>query len=404
MVLVNCDMQVEETNTHALYPYTSADSSSHLDDTPENLDDVVHEDVNEWTVDRVKRWLCDNNLSDMIGTCTRNNVSGRILLQLDDEFARDTLEIQQAVKRRQLVRLASRLKKEHMRSLKEKTLDELDEYVLVLETHRIKLVAKLKAIFDRFDSDNEGVLDGVRVEQALLYMDRPVDSVEVNSWINKLKDRRVKIDFTEFVAQYSALFSGHDPDVPVGEASRKDISHQREPTSPRMDDGTGWRDDDSLARPMSGGDERLVSSPRDKEDMKEGEVVTTRPGIAEQDLADVKFLAEMKTIFDRFAVDGVMNAAECCQALSEAGLVAPRREFVKHLKSRKHIGTSRTVSFFEFMRAFASIRGPVARSVSKRPFRRDTEPGLQASELRVGAEVELITGDQASITQALLCV
>ena len=284
VVLVNCDMQVEETNTHALYPYTSADSSSHLDDHPDNLDDVVHEDVNEWTVDRVKRWLCDNNLSDMIGTCTRNNVKRRILLQLDDEFARDTLEIQQAVKRRQLVRLASRLKKEHMRSLKEKTLDELDEYVLVLETHRIKLVAKLKAIFDRFDSDNEGVLDGVRVEQALLYMDRPVDSVEVNSWINKLKDRRVKIDFTEFVAQYSALFSGHDPDVPVGETSRKDISHQREPTSPRRDDGTGWRDDDSLARPMSGGDERLVSSPRDKEDMKEGEVVTTRPGIAEQDL------------------------------------------------------------------------------------------------------------------------
>ena len=55
------------------------------------------------------------------------------------------------------------------------------------------------------------------VEQALLYMDRPIDSAEVNSWLNKLKDRNVKIDFTEFVAQYSALFAGHDPDVPVGE-------------------------------------------------------------------------------------------------------------------------------------------------------------------------------------------
>ena len=233
---------------------------------------------------RVKRWLRDNNLSDL-GDPRRNNVNGRMLLQLDDEFSRDTLEIQQAVKRRQLVRLVSRLKKAHMRSLKDKTLDELDEYVLVLETHRIKLVAKLKAIFDRFDSGNEGVLDGVRVEQALLYMNRPVDSAEVNGWLNKLKDRRVKIDFTEFVAQYSALFAGHDPDVPVGETSRKDlkVSHQREPGSPRGDDGGGWLDDDSLGRPKDGGEERLLSSPRDRdrEEVKDGDMgVTTRPGIA----------------------------------------------------------------------------------------------------------------------------
>ena len=96
----------------------------------------------------------------------------------------------------------------------------------------------------------------------------------------------------------------------------------------------------------------------------------------------------MKTIFDRFAVEGLMNAAECCQALSEAGLVAPRREFVKHLKSRKHIGTSRSVSFFEFMRAFAAIRGPVAGDGGRRSSRRDAGPGLLASEMRVGAEIE----------------
>jgi hypothetical protein len=61
----------------------------------------------------------------------------------------------------------------------ESTLDELDEYVMLLETHRIKLVAKLKSVFDRFDASGSGKLSGVEVEQALVYMHRPVDSAQV---------------------------------------------------------------------------------------------------------------------------------------------------------------------------------------------------------------------------------
>ena len=44
------------------------------------------------------------------------------------------------------------LKKKCSETVRERTLDELDEYVMLLETHRIKLVSKLKAVFDRFDS------------------------------------------------------------------------------------------------------------------------------------------------------------------------------------------------------------------------------------------------------------
>lgn len=36
-------------------------------------------------------------------------------------------------------------------------------------------------------------------------------------------------------------------------------------------------------------------------------------------------LAELKTIFDRFAVEGAMTAPETCQALTEAGVIVPRR-------------------------------------------------------------------------------
>jgi Ca2+-binding EF-hand superfamily protein len=73
------------------------------------------------------------------------------------------------------------------------------------------LVAKLKSVFDRFDTSSEGRLGGSQIEQLLLYMNRPVDSVQVNAWLLRLKDSETKIDFPEFVGQYSALFAGEDP-------------------------------------------------------------------------------------------------------------------------------------------------------------------------------------------------
>lgn len=73
------------------------------------------------------------------------------------------------------------------------------------------MVAKLKAIFDRFDTNQDGLISGSQVEQLLLYMNRPIDSVQVNRWINVLKDSNKEIEFPEFVGQYSSLFAGDDP-------------------------------------------------------------------------------------------------------------------------------------------------------------------------------------------------
>lgn len=36
-------------------------------------------------------------------------------------------------------------------------------------------------------------------------------------------------------------------------------------------------------------------------------------------------LAELKSVFDRFAVHDLITAPEMCQALTESGLTAPRR-------------------------------------------------------------------------------
>ena len=67
----------------------------------------------------------------------------------------------------------------------------------------MQLVAKLKSIFDRFDSSSEGRLSGAQAEQMLVYMGRPVDSAQVRAWLDRMKDREQTVEFPDFVAQYT---------------------------------------------------------------------------------------------------------------------------------------------------------------------------------------------------------
>mgnify|MGYP003708959365 CR=1 FL=1 len=64
-------------------------------------------------------------------------------------------------------------------------------------------MAKLKSVFDRFDANSVGRLDGAQVEQMLVYMNRPVESVQVREWLLRLKEKDDTVEFPEFVAQYS---------------------------------------------------------------------------------------------------------------------------------------------------------------------------------------------------------
>lgn len=58
----------------------------------------------------------------------------------------------------------------------------------------------------------------------------------------------------------------------------------------------------------------------------------------------MKKLAEVKRVFDRFAVDGMLTAYEALQALTEAGCTAPRTHAGRYLRSRRFFGLRREVS------------------------------------------------------------
>lgn len=58
---------------------------------------------------------------------------------MDDRFLKDILNISHGLKRRKLLRRLEDLKSSNATNTKEKSLDELDEYVMFLETHRLKV-------------------------------------------------------------------------------------------------------------------------------------------------------------------------------------------------------------------------------------------------------------------------
>jgi hypothetical protein len=61
-------------------------------------------------------------------------------------FIKDNLGISNTIKRRKLLRQIDILNKQYAESMKERALDELDEYVMFLETHRLKV----NLLIDRF--------------------------------------------------------------------------------------------------------------------------------------------------------------------------------------------------------------------------------------------------------------
>ncbi len=66
-------------------------------------------------------------------------MDGHLLLHVDDKFALHSLGVANALKRKKLLIQIEQLKKLQIQRLKEKSMDGLDEYVMMLESHRIKV-------------------------------------------------------------------------------------------------------------------------------------------------------------------------------------------------------------------------------------------------------------------------
>lgn len=399
---------------------------------PPSLDILRDEDVDipldKWTVNDVVAWLKCTGFEDYADQFAKLKVDGTMLCHMSQEFLRDQIGLAHALHRKKLLRLV-----EHKRAAIEahyaqnnqnvgSNLDEMDDYVMMLDTQRISLVAKLKTVFDAFATTSNknsggvgvGLASGEAIEQMLVYMNKPIDSVDVNRWLGGLKeaasDRNSSsnsgdgseagaragsvpgaLTFADFVSQYCSLFGGHDPDVPVGEgggvitstsASSKGTNnkgkrrHKNKDNKSRSrskegesggeggeeaDSGEHWVGDsnDSASGDSSSGSSGHGSdNDSDEGGNKQSHSRGSRRALVQdqEDILNIQVLAELKIAFDRFAVGGMITPSECIQALSEVGLIVPRKDVISYLRARQLLGITRNISYYEFLRGFAALK------------------------------------------------
>ncbi|CAM9994799.1 unnamed protein product, partial [Ectocarpus sp. 13 AM-2016] len=265
---------------------------------------------------------------------------------------------------------------------------DMDDYVKRLDRDRVRLVTKLKVVFDRFDKSGEGTISAANARDALLYMGRDVTGEACASWLADRERHRGDsggqggdISFVDFSTAYSALFTDEDPYIdlrerwgPGGGPKEQGVSvtgsghvrlRQKKSAQGRGDGAHGsWApgssEDEGGFRTGSSRHSPHRKTPRggggeDASNDGDDHYRDNAQAEAFEALRSVKKLAEVKRVFDRFAVDGMLTAYEALQALTEAGCTAPRTHAGRYLRSRRFFGLRREVTFFEFLRSMAAL-------------------------------------------------
>jgi hypothetical protein len=364
---------------------------------------VAQVPLEKWTTNDVVYWLRHAGFQEHADEFARLKVDGRALGRATDVFLRDSVGMAHALHRKKLLRMVDHQRTasaaaaagsaQQLREQEKALLADLDDYASMLDTQRIALVAKLKTVFDAFvpprsssssgsgsgsgsDGPAVGLASGQVLEQMLNYLGKTVESVDVNRWLEGLKDSGATLSFSEFVTQYCSLFGGRDPDVPIGEglSAPVEVARTTKKSGSAQSKGKGKSDKGKGKRRRTvgeGGDREGDSehwcdgSASEEEDEEEEEEEEEEEGGVRQlqplqrdreDILNIRVLAELKTAFDRFAADGLITASECVQALSEVGLIVPRKDVIAYLRSRHLLGLSRNIGYYEFLRGFAALR------------------------------------------------
>ncbi|CAM9280710.1 unnamed protein product [Ectocarpus sp. 6 AP-2014] len=398
--LVNRDMQVKIASTGELYPMMPpgpVDGKRRGLGPGEGRDEAIvaasrereKRPAREWGVQEVLDWLEDElELGEYRREFARAKVDGALLLNLEDKDLHDMLGIEHPLHRRRVCLGIQKIKDKEEQEQMGKNYADMDDYVKRLDRDRVRLVTKLKVVFDRFDKSGGGTISTANARDALLYMGRDVTGEACASWLADRERNRGDIggqssgiSFVDFSTAYSALFADEDPDIDLGERRGPRGGTKEQGVSvtgsghvrlrqKKSAQGHGDGAHGSWAPGSSEGEQGFRNgssrhSPHRKTPRGGGGEDASNDGDdhyrenaqaeAFEALRSVKKLAEVKRVFDRFAVDGMLTAYEALQALTEAGCTAPRTHAGRYLRSRRFFGLRREVTFFEFLRSMAAL-------------------------------------------------
>ncbi|KAJ1458565.1 hypothetical protein M885DRAFT_90783 [Pelagophyceae sp. CCMP2097] len=356
----------------------------------------------DWSIDDVCEWLeFDVRVPAYAVAFRRAKVNGALLLRVDGDDLEATLEVKHALHRRRILAAIDALRDEALKQGAEQVLnapDEVDAYFGTIDKERVRAVARLKVAFDahatKRASDQVAVgVEGVRLALTQLGRDSSQWRPEGTYWT-----------FLDFVDLYVENFSQDDPDLKASSGAAAALSERVRVlvsghVELRPDGGAGRpkklltmgsaggangsRSRGAFGSPASRSRSGSASSEASQFGGGEGRRARERDATkaakaADSELGSVRRLAELKQVFDRFAVHEAVTGAEALQALTELGCGCPRKAAAAYFRGRGFYGMRRDVSFFEFLRAFAALElegdGP-----QKRPARSPSPEGRFAA-------------------------
>jgi len=108
-------------------------------------------------------------------------------------------------------------------------IDELEEFLAVVDENRVRLIARLKVAFDKFDKDEDGLQHSFEVRECLVHLGRTKEEMEetvkAKEWLVGIpgpgkndKSTEGGVNFADFVCAYCDVFAGIDPEVRGGDA------------------------------------------------------------------------------------------------------------------------------------------------------------------------------------------
>jgi len=463
--LVNRHLRLKRVTTYQLYPHRTklAASAARREAAPKRKGEPSDEGIvqasrdargkkspMDWDVGEVCRWLEEEaEMAEYSDHFSRAKVNGAMLMNLADEDLELTCKVPHPLHRRKIIMAIDKIKDDELDMRWGGGPNDLDEFIATLDGDRIRLIARLKVVFDRADSDHDGSISVFEMRVAFEELGRDIATERVAAFLVDRESENAIFSFPDFASAYTELFSVDDPEVRINteaqthfnrqiklmrESKHGKVSHvklnrrkdkhdpygEAGPPRTNLTDGPHHYDredydpDDELARrekrdrvrDLVARDRELVVGAHVEVDLggtrfRNGvitrchvsgefdvryddgttdtylasdkvnpaghaarmqadvadEVARRRGGksaVVEEALVSVTRLAEVKEVFDRFAVDNLLTGEDVIQALTELGTTSPRSQISRYLRARNLSGMQRKINFFEFLRAIAA--------------------------------------------------
>ena len=149
-----------------------------------------------------------------------------MLMNLADEDLELTCKVPHPLHRRKIIMAIDRIKDDELDMRWGGGPNDLDEFIATLDGDRIRLIARLKVVFDRADSDHDGQISVFELRVAFEELGRNIATERVASFLVDRESENSIFSFPDFAAAYTELFSAEDPEVRINTEAQTHFNRQ----------------------------------------------------------------------------------------------------------------------------------------------------------------------------------